>query len=290
MLILTGVDDSPGSAHALRWAHHVAGATGADLHAVRSWMYPKLSALPGTASLPDATEMDALVLDALDHFVADTLGGPSGVKTAVVRGPADHALLREVTRRDPAMVVVGRRGLGTVESRLLGSVSRRLTEHATCPVVVTSEPGDITQGERRPVIMVGVDGSEHAKQALAWAADLAGPLGAEIVAAHAAGPTTSHAAASAVSGSGTAGHGNEILDEASRFLDQRQIPHRVVLTWGDPRRALEDVAEEVSADLVVVASRGIGLMAKMLVGSVASYLVQHVGRPVAIVPVGRRTV
>ena len=36
-------------------------------------------------------------------------------------------------------------------------------------------------------ILVGTDGSEHARRAVRWAADLAGLTGAEVIAAHAVG-------------------------------------------------------------------------------------------------------
>ena len=38
--IVVGVDDSEGSAHALRWAARQAGFTGATLEAVIAWQYP----------------------------------------------------------------------------------------------------------------------------------------------------------------------------------------------------------------------------------------------------------
>jgi nucleotide-binding universal stress UspA family protein len=67
------------------------------------------------------------------------------------------------------------------------------------------------------------------------------------------------------------------------------IPQRRLVLDGDPRTALLDAAEQESADLVVVGSRGLGSMRRLLLGSVSSALAEHIEVPVAIVPPGRGT-
>jgi nucleotide-binding universal stress UspA family protein len=57
----------------------------------------------------------------------------------VVDGRPSDVLLRHA--RDAEMVVVGSRGVGRLGGRLLGSVSQRLAQEATCPVVIIRRPG-----------------------------------------------------------------------------------------------------------------------------------------------------
>ena len=62
--------------------------------------------------------------------------GVSDVDTDLFSGtPADGILSVAETRR-PDLIVLGARGLGTLQSILLGSVSQTVTQHANCPVVI----------------------------------------------------------------------------------------------------------------------------------------------------------
>ncbi|MFD7985378.1 universal stress protein, partial [Kitasatospora indigofera] len=62
---------------------------------------------------------------------------PVKITQMVLPGNAARALLD--TASGAALLVVGSRGLGGFSGALLGSVSRHLTEHAPCPVVVLRE-------------------------------------------------------------------------------------------------------------------------------------------------------
>jgi nucleotide-binding universal stress UspA family protein len=53
---------------------------------------------------------------------------------------------------------------------------------------------------------------------------------------------------------------------------------------GDARSALEHVADESDASLLVVGTRGLGSIRGLLLGSVAGYVARYSGRPTANVP------
>ncbi len=55
------------------------------------------------------------------------------------------------------------------------------------------------------------------------------------------------------------------------------------LVEGDPRDATLRLVEQVHADLVVVGSRGSGLIARAMLGSVSTWLATHSSVPVLIV-------
>jgi nucleotide-binding universal stress UspA family protein len=74
-----------------------------------------------------------------------------------------------------------------------------------------------------------------------------------------------------------------LLRRAERRLDELGIRHRTILELGDPRRSLREVAAAERAAMVVVGARGVGPIAELLVGSVASYLVTHADLPVVVV-------
>jgi nucleotide-binding universal stress UspA family protein len=279
MLILVGAHESPGGATALRWAHRLASTTDSSLVAVRAWEYGGLKPIITSGILPPPEEVDAQVKASLDRFVTEALGeGAAKVTTSVGRGPADYALLMELKYRAADLIVVGRRGLGRVEGRLLGSVSRRLIECARCPVVVT--PLGVAL-DVKPVLVVGFDGSPNAEAALEWTVGLAALQSAEVVAVH----------ARPLPGATAPGHevtqGAGIVDHVDHWLSGRGVRHRVLLRDGDARHVLDEVAAEEQAGLLVVGAKGVGTLAKTLVGSVAAYTAQHAEVPVAVVPPAR---
>jgi nucleotide-binding universal stress UspA family protein len=55
----------------------------------------------------------------------------------VLEGEPGSSLIREA--KEAAMLVVGRRGHAGLSHLVLGSVSRYVTTHAPCPVVVVPE-------------------------------------------------------------------------------------------------------------------------------------------------------
>lgn len=280
MLILVGLDDSPSATQALRWSHQVATAANGSVCAVRSWAYGRLSALHGSEPLPDATEMDDQVLEEVEQRVNTVLGNGSGVEAMVARGPAKHAFPQAVRDCDADIAMLGRRRLGPLDSVLLGSVGRRLVDTATCPVVLMTEDTDLPE-VRSPLIMVGIDGSDDSWNAMQWAAELTKVLGGELVVVHI--NSTSGPESSADPGDGAR---HPLLQEAAGRLEPFGVRSRLVLSWGDPRSALDRVAEQNAADLLVVASRGRGALPKLVVGSVAAYLLRHADRAVAVVPHG----
>jgi len=283
--MLVGVDASDCSRLALEWAAVIARLLGVPLRAVQAWQYPTDTVWwPGHAGLADAEHTDAMLTEELTALLDEVVGDASelDVGLEVVRGPTSAALLH-LAERHASMIVVGSRGLGGFRGLLLGSVSRQLCEHAPCPVTVVRhlpEDRDI----RLDTILVGVDGSAHAARALAHAGDLAERTGARIIAVHAA----AHGAVPDASVQPLATRRQslpELLEDWCTPLHVRGLEdHESVIAEGDARTALLDVAEERGADLVVIGSRGLGPVSKMVLGSVASSLIHHSNIPVTVVP------
>ncbi|MGA5821807.1 universal stress protein [Kitasatospora sp. NPDC094028] len=138
--IVVGVDSSPASEQALRWAIDYARAVHGTVHAVTAWEYPAFYGWGGQAVPPaEAFNPEELARRTLDETVTRAADEAPGVHITrnVVPGNAVQALLEAA--RGAALVVVGSRGLGGFSGVLLGSVSRHLTEHAPCPVTVVRD-------------------------------------------------------------------------------------------------------------------------------------------------------
>jgi nucleotide-binding universal stress UspA family protein len=129
--------------------------------------------------------------------------------------------------------------------------------------------------------VVGYDGSDHSKRALERVTALAGD-GDQIVVVSAAEPRVH-------TGITEGGHldPSEVeqrrrdLEEARGFLSERGIDAETVLGQGDPGSVIIDAAKD--ADLVIVGSRGLNKVQRLLMGSVGSKVVHRAPSDVLVV-------
>lgn len=132
-------------------------------------------------------------------------------------------------------------------------------------------------------VLVGIDGSEPAEDALRWALEEARCRDATLTVALVA----EHPRLSGMPYPTERGNVREeaeaelaaILDEVVGTDTDVRVETRVAT--GDPRQVLRELSE--GADLLVVGSRGHGGLTGLLLGSVGQYLVTHSACPVTVV-------
>jgi len=134
-------------------------------------------------------------------------------------------------------------------------------------------------------IVVGYDGSEHARRALGRAADLA-RNGRQLVVVSVAGvAATTHApvlgqhAPDPVEDEAT----RDALRDARALLTERAVEARFAEGFGDPADAIVKEAEAVGADLIVVGARGLNALERALLGSVSTKVVHNAPCDVLVV-------
>jgi nucleotide-binding universal stress UspA family protein len=204
--------------------------------------------------------------------------------THEVRVDDPAAALVEASRT-ARLVVLGSAGLPRTADAIRDATTRKVTNHASCPVLVVPHAG-VWDGAG-PVV-VGVDGSEHSGPALDWAFDLACRSGAALVAVHAWWwqPPIADLAISV-----REGELDEIEDAERRMLTKRLAEWREkypdvavapTLVRGRAEVALQDMSS--TARTVVVGSRGRGGFSGLLLGSVSDHLAHHAHCPLVIVP------
>lgn len=135
--VVVGVDGSPPSKAALRWAVRYAALTHGVVEAVIAWDYPVSY---DWAPVVDGEEFQDAAAATLGETVHEITGDDTSVKvvTTVVQGHPAQVLIDESRGAD--LLVVGNRGHGAFTSTLLGSTSERCVRHALCPVVVVHAP------------------------------------------------------------------------------------------------------------------------------------------------------
>jgi nucleotide-binding universal stress UspA family protein len=136
--IVVGVDGSPSSVEALRWALGQASLTGDAVEAVCAWSQKYSYGGFPIAAMEDWEKGAETALDnVLSSFPADQV---ERVGRRVVRGHPVTVLLE--CAADARLLVVGSRGHGGFTGMLLGSVSQHVASHAGCPVVIVRPPAE----------------------------------------------------------------------------------------------------------------------------------------------------
>jgi nucleotide-binding universal stress UspA family protein len=151
--IVVGVDGSPESKQALRWALTEARLRHSRVRAVWVWHLP-MKFVPTTSGIGPTSmyepvdperndELRRRAEQQLDAVVAEVKretpeGADVRVGQEVVCGHSAEMLVEAAADAD--MLVVGSRGRGGFAGLLLGSVSQACAHHARCPVVIIRHP------------------------------------------------------------------------------------------------------------------------------------------------------
>jgi nucleotide-binding universal stress UspA family protein len=107
-------------------------------------------------------------------------------------------------------------------------------------------------------ILIGVDGSEHSKKALAEAIKIAEKFGAEITVVIVFYPAPTPSAHE---------FSHKILEDAKAVLEYEKVKYKLVsVTDSNPSKVIIDMARDREFDLIVVGSKGAGA-AHSLLGS-----------------------
>ena len=287
--IVVGVEDSTVSEVALDAALSEAATAGRPLRVVHAWT-PSVwvAGAPGVAYDPVSMTTDAArrAAESAQELLGQALGRRSDAtdvtaSAEAVQGNAGRVLVEQGV--DAALLVVGGHGHGTLKSAVVGSATMYVLHHSRGPVMVVPEHASRAGVAR---VLVGVDGSESARSALAWGLDAARRHGCPLVAVHSWQLTT-------LPGRPPMGYIPPLAEyeaQAHDWLEQElaavlserhgvevgvELPHK------PPAAGLLAVA--AAADLLVIGSRGRGGFASLLLGSVATQCAQHAPCPVVVV-------
>jgi nucleotide-binding universal stress UspA family protein len=286
--IVVGVDGSDPSVSALRWAAHEAKRRGANILVVSCYSVPTYGGAMGVVS-PTNEDLeafkagaDAVVGRAIElvagidpHLVVEGLVGMSAASGTIVdaAGAGDE-------------IVVGSTGHGGFIDGLLGSVATSVMHRSRVPVIVVPAKSVAETGPTMRKIVVGVDGSASALQALEWAYGAALLTGAHLTVLHGwiypyDGPRTSVSEPRTQMQLDAAEELNTSLESLGARLTNGAVRIHAELVEQAPAEALLEEASD--ADLLVVGSRGRGRLLSSLLGSVCHTVVHHAMCPVAII-------
>ncbi|SFJ22152.1 Nucleotide-binding universal stress protein, UspA family [Paenibacillus sp. UNC496MF] len=135
-------------------------------------------------------------------------------------------------------------------------------------------------------ILISIDESELSGKALDHAVRLAGALGGgvRLTALHVnPGVTLNEPTVATGIEEALKEEDKHVLAYANAKLAAAGAGHKVLLAEGDPAAVICRTAKEAGADLIVMGSRGVGLVSELLLGSVSHAVAKHAHCPVLLV-------
>ncbi|MGN6699145.1 MAG: universal stress protein [Thermomicrobiales bacterium] len=240
--ILVPLDGTAVAARAIPYAATIARATGASvllLHTVpapaaRRSPYHQISAEPASAMLEA-------------HAAALRQQGVA-VQTLVLTGEAVRWIVDVARVRDVALIVMARRSHG-----LFGTITEAVLARTSAPILLVSDDTTLDGPERllaSPRLLVPLDGSAAAEEALALASNLASRLGGALVLLQATAPDAA-ATADLVAADGAPAPSAYLRDLVVRGAAMGTTVHFDVRP-GEPAAAIEASGDEHDAALIVM--------------------------------------
>jgi nucleotide-binding universal stress UspA family protein len=285
--IVAGYDGSPASEAAAAWAAHEAARRHAPLRLVHALALPLVRRPIGLAVMQQIDPIRQAAERLLHATCQRVRTGQPELAIDVVVTVADPAPVLLHEAMDAALLVIGSRGLGEFRDLTAGSVMAHVATHATCPVVVVPAGWEEAGPNTPPEVVVGVDGSGSSVAAVDFAFEQAQARGASLTAVLAwrdpvrTGPGDLLPLVYDL---------DELEQENAAVLAESIAGHAemysdVVVKEKLVRGHADDVLgeEALSAQLLVVGSRGRGAFRGLLLGSVSRSLVHHAPCPVAVV-------
>ena len=281
--VLVGIDGSPGSAVALRWAMDHADRLG-RIVPVATFLSGPFEYGFGTSAGIEATgePYRSETVLRLAEFLAEH-APPLVDDGVVIEHRAGPGLVEAAA--DSELLVVGTRGWGLRSDPSSGSVAAYCARHAGVPVALV--PHDVPADDEQLDVVVGLDGSARAVEALSWAVHhLRQTARVTALRVVTVGP---------VVGDPLAVPSKTAIDTAHRELEEDVAKAvadldghagiELLVVNGDPREALGTAVAD--ADVLVVGARGHGVIHRLLLGSVSTALAHHPTLPTIVVPSDR---
>jgi nucleotide-binding universal stress UspA family protein len=284
--ILVPLDGSPMAEQALPIAEQLARVGSGRLtlvRAVRAFTFPGVDAR--NAQTTAVTEAQKY----LDSLASRMTAAGLTIETAVPYGQAATEILDEISLRNADVLVMATHGRSDAGRWLYGSVADQVLRRATVPVVlVPPRAAHAAPTDREPVVLLALDGSALSEAALGPATDLTKRLGAELVVLQVV----------ALPPYGIYTEADEFVpfDPGTDLVAAQQYLHGIAQRLrpevprirfrtevGFPAISISEIAVEEGAGFICMATHGRGGLARLVMGSVSTGVLQHATVPLLLV-------
>ena len=310
--ILMPTDFSTCANHALTHAITLARRFGAELHLLHVNVMYEVEPTPAGEVFPGYEELHLRREEAIERQMSLLLDQRHAEGLLIVEAQlrafsAAPAILDYVVGEQIDLVVLGTHGRRGLRRFVLGSVSEEVVRAAPCPVLTVRDEEEVERFHEMRRIVVPFDFSAESRKALDAARELAAVYGAQIDLVHVVEPPlytqldaplgrftfefdrekfalemkaemTKLVDGLNNEGSAVGSSGAEGLSTDSPHIDSPHIEGHVI--DGFVALALTKFAETSGADLILIASHGLGGLQHFLLGSVAAKVVRSASCPV----------
>ncbi len=297
--IVVSLDGSRFAETALPVATRLARSAGADLHLLM--VHEPVMAMVPAADIPSSTGPDEAAMRVAEKTYLSTTAidcgavGPAPVGFSLLEGLAGPALVEELERKAPDLMVMSTHGRGLLSRFWLGSVADHVVRHTSVPVLLL-HPRDgapVPAPEIKfQTCLVPLDRSTEAEKILGPLTELAKLAQTHLTLLHVIEPILGVTGAVPPYPLPVPAETLEaIRSDAQKYLDEvadrlraagLAVNTKVVVGLGVAATVLEQL-ELGKIDFVAMTTHGNSGFRRLLLGSVADKIVRGAGKPVLVV-------
>jgi nucleotide-binding universal stress UspA family protein len=208
--------------------------------------------------------------------IADDEG--ASILTNLVEGKPYEKIVEVAQSENCDLIVMGRRGTHDIERALMGSVTARVVTYSDRDVLII--PRDAKLGWSK--IMLATDGTPASASAAVRAIDLASSYEGKLGAVYAVDMNDEYYATAPHALDGMIKKGKEALEKLKGMALESGIDMDTTLKEGEPYSVIANYAQETGTETIVMGSRGMTGIGRLLMGSVTEKVVGHVNCPVLV--------
>ncbi|RKD89077.1 universal stress protein [Halopiger aswanensis] len=282
--VLVPVDGSEPAAAALDYALEIAATNGATVQLLYVANTNKPSLTQQAGSVVDALEQEGedVIADAREQATQQDVP----VTDDIVQGDPREAIVEAAEPEFIDLVVMGTHGRDSLENYVLGSVTEHVVNACETPVLAVRADEDARQPYPYDDILVPTDGSDNARKAMAFAADVATQYDATL---HLLSVVDEPALGAAVGSSPVLDrleeNAQEIVADGADTAREAGIDDvETAVETGSVPDTVRSFATDVGADLIVMGTHGRRGLDERLLGSTTERVLRTA--PVPVLTIG----
>jgi universal stress protein E len=227
----------------------------------------------------EATQSIAKQLARVQPLLTEVGLSPTRVVTDVLEGSVIKQLIKRAHSAEADALVIGRHGRRPVLDTFLGGTAQKLIRHSDVPVLVVQGP--VSAPYRR--VVVAVDLEKGSAKVLKTAARFATDAKVQLLSS-ARVPFEEFVTLTTAAAVEYQEHFVEEANQAlASVLEKTGVDAEPLVTTGEPRQAIIEEGQRFGAELTVIGSAGKKGLKRLLLGSVAEWVLDHAKTDVLVV-------
>ncbi|MFQ6759171.1 MAG: universal stress protein [Deltaproteobacteria bacterium] len=275
--ILVAYDGSPSARNALSLASQFARED-------KSWI-KVLAVVPpyqGDLELIGVSDIKEAIAGPGQEMLAEArnLADREGISilTNLEQGEPYEQIVQVAEEENCDLIIMGRRGKNKMERELMGSVTARVIGHTSKDVLVTPEAGKLSWEN----ILLATDGSTCCDNALARALEIAQERKVKLNAVSVVYTNDEFYALGQEVVKELYQEADKVLDKVRKWGGDLGVQTELFVRDGEPHQAINAMAAEISATLIIMGSHGRKGLTRFLMGSVTERVIGYADCPVLI--------